>query len=786
MINKDDLIEALKRRIEVPVYGISTLRPYLEDANWDQQVAYNAFMADFHALGGRSSPPASLPTSQDARAGLPANIRGTPVIIHGNQEQQRREAMRLLRAVVNIDRDPNNRIHLTITEAFFTLVLTGWDVEAAAIRWASEDVIRWQIYHHFDHLRASTRAQVDIDERTARLVHFTGRDDWHSIRDFLAAHNQAFMNAVRAWYRSGIPVVRTFGWNMADRLFAGRRVTEDGVARSLMPSDADVIPTHVNGDVWAADETTFLPTGQPPSDPLAQPLADLRRAATKRARGFCLTPEGEPPAVGGILPQYFTIDYLQNGKYVANGFEWKRWYRPELPESEFNQSTKPTFDQHNADHVAALGKWIRQQCSRVEGTIKRNTPQPFSRKEKRLLFELCKSHLEKMLADNPSKTAEDFRPPRIDAAATKKLEVDFNTVFEGKIFPGESDPRRRRLGTALKVKCGRMKKFRTAFGFSRTLKAGEGSGSDSPEWSDEEIQPARSQIPRPQLTIAPMQSTAEQMAAAVHQANRTEEAANTTIDIDADELIRRMRAYAEEVADEDEAVDALMRTYLRQGLVTQGIPAESRAVVRHVMRRLQMAVPGEAAADHASTSGPAYEASPATLSGRDIALQRRRANLAEEAAILDIDTRAEAHRRFLRGEAHQHYSDSGSLFPSEAEVANRVRLALHAELRDGKITSQHAAVVRRLLRMLGMVPSEEADAWDDDEEMEEVDEAAQGSVNETELSDEDGDVEEARKGKTKVDEAVAKGPEVEDETSDLEDLDFTDCFPDDVLGLEED
>jgi hypothetical protein len=489
-INKDKLVEKLQIRIEVPIYGIGTLRRYLEDSDWNLDVAYSAFLADFRALGAAPTLSAKPDTTPEAREGLFDNIRGTPVIIHANQEDQRREAMRLLRAIINLNRDPNNRVTLTLTEAFFTLILTSWDVEAAALRWASEEIIRWQLHHTFDHLRVSTTDQVGIDERIARFVYFTGRDDWHSIRDFLAAHSQQFMRAIRAWYRSGVPVVRTFGWNSPARLYVGRRVIYDGTPRSLMPSDNDALPVQVNGDVWAPDETTFRPAGEPPSDPLAQPLQQLR-TVTRRKRGFCFMPEGDTLQIGGLMPQYFSIDYLQNGKYIPNGFPWKNWYRPELPLSDLNRSTNPQFDAHNKDHVALLGKWIRQQRSRVEGTLKKASPQTFSGEERKFLFELCKAHLEKVLADHPGRTAADFRPLEFRKGATQKLEKDFNEAFEGKVFPGEqpgtlSEPRRRRTGTTLKVKCGRMKKFRAAFGFKNTSKADDGSGDDSPAWSDDD------------------------------------------------------------------------------------------------------------------------------------------------------------------------------------------------------------------------------------------------------------------------------------------------------------
>lgn len=121
-----------------------------------------------------------------------------------------------------------------------------------------------------------------------------------------------------------------------------------------------------------------------------------------------------------------------------------------------------------------------------------------------------------------------------------------------------------------------------------------------------------------------------------------------------------------------------------------------------------------------------------------------------------------------------------------------------------------------------MVPSEEADAWDvdEDEEMEEEDdEAAEGSLHETELSPSatPSAVGKAGKGKGRADEAVVNDQEAaqgsmdftefSDEEGDLkmetegaqdaggetdldaeddeEELDFTDCFPDDVLDGDE-
>jgi hypothetical protein len=669
-INEDKLVQALAARIEVPVYGVGTLRRYLEDAEWVLDTAYEAFVTDRRTLGLGSRSPSDAADTPEPGRGLPDNIRGAPVAIHDNQEEQRREAMRLLRVVINVNRDPNNQLSLTLNEAFFSLVLTSWDVEAAAIHWESADVVRWELHHTFDHLRATTTDQIGMDERVARLVHFTGRDDWHSARAFLAAHNQRFMQAVQAWYRQGMPVVRARGWHDPAQLYVGRRVTYDGQPRSAMPFDNDIIPAQVSNDTWAPDETSFRPAGDPPSDAAAQPSKHLSKA-TKRKRGFCFTPEGDAPVLGGVIPQHFTIDYLQNGKYRANGFGWENWYRPELPESDHNQSSNPQFNQYVRDHVANLGKWIRQEYSRIEGTSKRSAPQAFSKEEKRFLYELCKRHLNKMLAENPGKTSSDFRPLEFRKGATEKLEKDFNEKFEGTKPESATEPRRHRTGTALKVKCARMKKLRDAFGFHNAAKGDD--DDDFSEWSDDEQSLPSNQIASASLTTPALQTAA----------------------------------------------------------VTEP---------------------------------------PSIATNNDPGLQRRQQNIAEEDSRPELDTLAFHHRRVVRAQAEQYWVDNGVLFPSEDQITLQMRINLQNECVNGKHKVEHAAVVRHLMRLMGMVIPEELVGYASDDEME------------MEMSEES--VEDATDDKTEAEEA---SQEQDNEIPDIDDLEFEpEFFDDDVLGSAED
>ena len=483
----DALIKALHTRIDGPIYGIGTLRRYLENANWVVDVAYEVFMVDYWTVQGAALPAggacdpisgASLSsiaaaalgehesmasgTDHGARVGLPDNLRGVPVIIHTNREEQRREAVRLLRTAINIDRDPNNKLELTLSEATLTLVLTGWDVEAAVAQWQAPDIIRWQLHHTFDHLRPQTVKQVEIDERLARLVQVTGRDDWHSLQKFLKTHNQCFIQAVAIWYRSGIPAVRPGGWDSAARQYLGRRVGWNGRPLSAMPSDNDCVPRQINGDSWPSMETTSRPAGVIPADPAAQPPKDLRTTTT-RQRGFALTPEGDAPVVGAVDPSKFVVDYIKNGKYWANEFPWKKYFWPQLPQSDDNNPSNPTFNWDTLEHTQHLGKWRRQQYSRIEKTKTKETPQDFCEEELNYLFELFQRHVQKLLSDNPGKTRDDFLPLSFRKGATQKLENDFNQKFEGKKPGGATEPRRPRNGNSLKVKACRQVNFQKAF-----------------------------------------------------------------------------------------------------------------------------------------------------------------------------------------------------------------------------------------------------------------------------------------------------------------------------------
>ena len=359
------------------------------------------------------------------------------------------------------------------------------------------------------------------------------------------------------------------------------------------------------------------------------------------------------------MPQHFTVDYLQNGKYRANGFSWENWLRPELPESNNNNPKNPQFDEYTRNHIAILGKWIRQEYSRIEGTKKRLRPQEFSKEEKKYLFELCTRHLKKLLDENPGRTSDDFRPLEFRKGATEQLEKDFNEAFEGKKPGSAIEPRRHRKGNALKVKCGRMKKFRDAFGFKNAAKGDD--GDDSSEWSADEA----SSLPSTRLPSVSLASPSFQTAAAA---------------------------------------------------------------------------------------------------GPPVIVTRQR-NMDEEGSIAEIDTLALHHRRNVRNQAEQHWIDNGVLFPSEDRVALQMRIILQTESVNGKHTVQHAAVVRHLMRSIGMVIPEELQAYSSDGEVD------------MEISDESMDDANVENGEVEAD-----LPEQEDELHDIDDLEFEpEYFDDDVL-----
>ena len=265
-----------------------------------------------------------------------------------------------------------------------------------------------------------------------------------------------------------------------------------------------------------------------------------------------------------------------------------------------------------------------------------------------------------MLSENPGKTTEDFRPLEFRKGATEQLEKDFNEAFEGK-YPGSAtEPRRHRAGSALKVKCSRMKKFRDAFGFHNTAKGGD--DEDSAEWSDDE-----SSLPAKQL----------------------------------------------------------------------------------------------------ATASSTYPLSMTTSS--DPCLQRRQQNMAEEESTPELDTLAFRHRRIVRAQAEQHWVDSGVLFPSEDQINLQMRINLQNECVDDQHTAQHACVIRRLMRSMGMVVPEEVHVYSSDDEVD------------MEISD--GSTADATNDKI---EAEATAQEQDDEVPDIDGLEFEpEFFDEEFLGFDE-
>jgi hypothetical protein len=448
-------------------------------------VAYAAFMGDYWMVNAPAptstdatvvpatdtTSTTAAPESEEEDTGvsvaaasqLPNNIRGIPVIIHTNREEQRREVIRLLRDLVNIGRDQNNQITLTVAEAALSLLLEGWDVEATVLRWRQPDIIRWQLHHNLDHLRLSTSNRVEIDDRLARMVILTGRNDWYSVQEFLKARNQDLMMGILLWYRNGIPVVKAEGWDDPAKRYAGRRLAFDGEPLSPMPTDAEARAMNVPGDKWPFMELTFKPAGPQPAERLAQPPKVMKAKPSKRVPGFIFDPDEEAPVLGAVVPSKFIVDYIQDGKYRINGFEWAKYWRDEFPESETNKRSNPVFDFARQPHVSHLGSWRRQNQARITQKLKRERAQKFCKEETGFLFDLCEDILQKQLANNPGKTREDLLPLRFTGGAADALEDDFNEQFEGNRPGGAKEPRHHRSGMSLRIKASRDPKISKAF-----------------------------------------------------------------------------------------------------------------------------------------------------------------------------------------------------------------------------------------------------------------------------------------------------------------------------------
>lgn len=478
-VEKHRLVKALQFRIDVPIYGVGLLRRCLEDADWIVDVAYDSFMTDYWTLNdpaptpSYTAPPPAIdmaaitfhaPTLEEkgtsgsfvAIRKLPKKIQGIPVIIHTNREEQRREIVRLLRDIVNIGRDQNNRIELSISEAILSLLLENWDVEATAQRWGQPDIIRWQLHHNFDRLRFSTTNQVEKDERIAKMVILTGRDDWYSIQKFLEQGGHDFVIGVFHWYKLGIPVVKATGWDDPAMRYAGRRLAFDGEPLSPMPTAADIKPMNVSGDDWPFPVVTFRPTGPQPADTLAQLPKVLKSKESKRKPGFLFDPDEEAPVLGAVAPSKFIVDYIQDGKYRVNGFEWdNNYFRPKLAESDTNKRSDPEFNFSHRPHISHLGGWRRQNQARITQTLKRKRGQPFCPEETDYIHELCEGILQKQLAANPSKTREELLPLRFVGGSAETMEEDFNKKFEGTRPGGCKEPRRQRCGLSLRIKASR-------------------------------------------------------------------------------------------------------------------------------------------------------------------------------------------------------------------------------------------------------------------------------------------------------------------------------------------
>lgn len=182
-----------------------------------------------------------------------------------------------------------------------------------------------------------------------------------------------------------------------------------------------------------------------------------------------------------------------------------------------------------------------------------------------------------------------------------------------------------------------------------------------------------------------------------------------------------MRSEVQHTLGDAEQVKARISELLLLGLAAEGVSAKTRAVVRHLMRRLGMAIPGEAAVSRtpAPPTGQQIPEPDTTRNGRQLAYRRRQRNMAEEDGIPDIDSRALCHRRIVCAKAEQYHIDNGILFPSEEQIAHRLRTVLQAELTNGKHTLHHAATIRRLIRSIGIIVPGEAYVEDDETEVEE-------------------------------------------------------------------
>ena len=452
-----------------------------------------------------------------SRLSLRQAMEGSDLAFNENVEQERRDTALAFRIHIA---EIHDGLALSISEAVLLLSLAEWDVGDALASFASHEEARNRLRIAFDGMRHRTGNLNEESARLTVLIDITERADWLSIKLFLEKHKWRFVQAVVAWYKTGIrpfanEAVRAIS---KDRPHWALRVDHNGNVRPK-PTEAQCrAEAEVEAEGWADETDDFknVNDANPPA-PIVRRELQGRNYNTERTRapGFVIHGASNTTVKPGPSdPRKFLLEYVSKGQYRYNFFEHPRYFfsdrlegtQDPVDETSFfrdaengddtvmdkksssssssvssplsgeggkrvkvtkstgkpskrSKYTKPEveFDFNTPSHLADLNAWRRQNRSRIEGATLRDAAQSWSTAELDFLYQLTQDWLADLKKKNPTKTRKDLLETSSIQTKTKSdWAAAISQRFTGTMQEGSNIPRRDRNPAAIMTMRGRF------------------------------------------------------------------------------------------------------------------------------------------------------------------------------------------------------------------------------------------------------------------------------------------------------------------------------------------
>lgn len=439
---QSQLIHVLRQRISQAIIDETFLRDHLRSDAWNLDLAETSVRDELAVAQVRHN--FGLEGRDESRQ------NSDFVLGAGTLHESHRRAIDLVYRRINLGRSGDARYVVTALEISLLLNATGWNVERALSEYIDRQhnpTAQVAAATEMRQLRIATTTQYNIDRRLAMFMMIAGVDDAISAQHLLQHYQNDLGLTIDEWMRSGMPTIQPTN---ADR----KKATYH----------QPTLRHQENTNHWPADRPIALPMND--ITPAEEAEVERQYGTQGSNNGFTIRYDLVPGRRFMANPNKTKVESIINGTYKQVHFT-----SVTIPGTgkaarggKEKDRKKEPLDWNNDEHVTELNKWYTQHRRRIAKAIQRQQPATYLPAEREWLYSYYRKLYDDVLAANQEYRKQGGPSPiQFDK---KKLEIEFNSAFEGKEIAGSKGvPRPKRKFASLSIYSGRQKDWCEEFGF---------------------------------------------------------------------------------------------------------------------------------------------------------------------------------------------------------------------------------------------------------------------------------------------------------------------------------